>query len=71
MKIDMKIIVWLSTLCMLVMNIAEIINIPWLVVFAPVLCWYSVWIISIVIIIISLALYSARYSKKKEGKNNE
>lgn len=68
MKIDMKVIVWLSTLCMLIMNIAEIINIPWWVVFAPVIFWYSIWIFSITILIISLALYGAKYNKKKEGK---
>lgn len=68
MKIDMKVIVWLSTLCMLIMNIAEIINVPWWVVFAPVIFWYSIWIFSITILIISFALYGAKCNKKKEGK---
>ena len=66
MKISMKLIVWLATLCMLVLNIAEIINVPWLVVFAPVIFWYSIWFISIVIIIIVLALYGARLTKKRK-----
>ena len=66
MKISMKLIVWLATLCMLVLNIAEIINISWWVVFAPVIFWYSIWFISIVIIIIVLALYGARLTKKRK-----
>ena len=66
MKISMKLIVWLATLCMLVLNIVEIINVPWWVVFAPVIFWYSIWFISIVIIIIVLALYGARLTKKRK-----
>ena len=70
MKISIKSFVWIVTLCMLILNITKIIDVPWLVVFAPVLCWYSIWIISIAILIISFALYGVKNILKKKKENN-
>ena len=69
MKNGMKIIVWIITLIMLLLNITKSTDIPWLVVFAPVLIWYSIWIFCITIIIIALALYGVGLNKK--DKRNE
>ena len=39
-----KYVVWLMTAIMLALRLAEVSVVSWLVVFAPVLIYYSVWI---------------------------
>ena len=39
-----KYVVWLMTIIMLALRLAEVSTVSWLVVFAPVLIYYSVWI---------------------------
>ena len=39
-----KYVVWLMTAIMLALRLAEVSAVSWLVVFAPVLIYYSVWI---------------------------
>ena len=40
----LKYVVWLMTIIMLALRLAEVSTVSWLVVFAPVLIYYSVWI---------------------------
>ena len=66
MENNMKSIVWIVTLIMLILNISKIIDIPWIIVFAPVLIWYSIWIISIIFAILFLSYYGIKKLSKRK-----
>lgn len=53
----LKYIVWLMTIIMLVLRLAEVSAVSWLVVFAPVLIYYSVWIYLIILLCIIWMLH--------------
>lgn len=40
----LKYIVWLMTIIMLTLRLAEVSTVSWWIVFAPVMIYYSVWI---------------------------
>ena len=40
----LKYIVWLMTIIMLTLRLAEVSTVSWWIVFAPVLIYYSIWI---------------------------
>lgn len=66
MENNMKSIVWIVTLIMLILNISKITDIPWIIVFAPVLIWYSIWIISIIFAILFLSYYGIKKLSKRK-----
>ena len=40
----LKYVVWLMTIIMLTLRLAEVSAVSWWIIFAPVLIYYSVWI---------------------------
>ena len=40
----LKYIVWLMTIIMITLRLAEVSTVSWWIIFAPVLIYYSVWI---------------------------
>ena len=53
-----KYAVWLMTIIMLALRLAEVSTVSWWVVFAPVLIYYSIWIYLIILLCIIWMLHN-------------